>query len=68
MFSIRALGHDYDSTDPKPLEPLEWVQRRQVAEQRQCQVLRAGIATVLAAVLGGVSCPLIQYLIGIFGH
>jgi hypothetical protein len=68
VFSIRVLGYDPDSSDPKPRELLEWVQRRQVAERRRRQVLGAGLTAVLTAVLGGVSWPLIQYLLHAFGH
>ena len=67
IFSIRALGYDPDSADPKPRELLDWVQRRRVAERRRHQVLGAAITAFATAVLGGVSWPLIQHLFRIFG-
>ena len=67
VFSIRALGYDPDSNDPKPRELLEWVYRRRVAERRRRQVLGAGLTAFATAVLGGASWPLIQHFIRVFG-
>jgi hypothetical protein len=67
VFSIRTLGYDPESDDPKPRELLEWMQRRRVAERRRRQVLGAGITAFVTAVLGGVSWPLIQHLVHVFG-
>jgi hypothetical protein len=67
VFSIRALGYDPDSNDPKPRELLEWVQRRQVTQRRRRQALGAGLTALLTAFLGGVSWPLIRHLIAVFG-
>jgi hypothetical protein len=68
IFSIRALGYDPDSADPKPRELLDWVQRRRMAERRRHQVLGAAITAFATAILGGASWPLIQHLIHVFGH
>ena len=67
IFSIRALGYDPGSADPKPRELLDWVHNRQAAERRRRQVLGAAITAFATAVLGGVSWPLIQHLFRVFG-
>jgi hypothetical protein len=62
VFSIRALGYDPESSDPKPREVLEWGRRRQAAERSRNQILGAVITAVITAVVGGVCWPLIQHL------
>jgi hypothetical protein len=67
IFSIRALGYDPGSADPKPRDLLDWVHNRQKAERRWRQVFGAAITAFATAVLGGVSWPLIQHLFRVFG-
>jgi hypothetical protein len=67
VFSIRVLGYDPESNDPKPRELLEWVRHHQAVERWRRQILGAGITAAITAVLGGVCWPLIQYLHHILG-
>jgi hypothetical protein len=67
VFSIRALGYDPESQDPKPRELLDWVRRRQAAERRRRQLLGAAITAVITAVLGGVCWPLMQHILQLSG-
>jgi hypothetical protein len=68
VFSIRALGYDPESDDPKPRELLDWVRHRQGMEQRRQQLHGAAIVAVVTAVIGGVCWPLIQQLSHRFGQ
>ena len=67
VFSIRALGYDPESQDPKPRELLDWVRRRQAAERRRRQLLGAAFTAVVTAVLGGVCWPLMQHILQLSG-
>jgi hypothetical protein len=67
VFSIRALGYDPESQDPKPRELLDWVRRRQATERWWHQFLGAAITAAVTAVLGGVCWPLMQHILGLPG-